>query len=87
MPTYRELFIRNEGAKYDTNLDNAYEKDIPHAADAIQQMLSSLKINGKKTDIFNLASERVRKLSQDFINSRDEDMRLFIKAHDYNIKL
>ncbi len=84
---YRHEFINFENKAF-SNEDLA---DAPNKtgtyAEAISKMRSAFKINGKKVDIFSLASDNVRKLAEDFINDRDEDMRLVIFAHDNKIKL
>lgn len=53
----------------------------------MSQMRSRLKINGKMVDIFSLASDNVRKRAEEFINDRDDDMRLVMVAHKHKIKL
>ncbi len=84
---YRHEFINLEN-KVVSNEDLA---DAPNKtgtqAEAISQMRSAFKINGKKVDILSLASDNVRKRAEDFINDHDDDMRLVMFAHDNKIKL
>lgn len=84
MPRYRKMFIDCEGM--------AFRRDEPSATDtntdgAIKKMQSDFVINGKRVDVFSLASEKVRNRAQDFINDYDRDMRLVKFAHDWNIKV
>lgn len=87
MPIYRKKFVLSEKTSFDQSIEDAYQKDIPNSSEAIKQMQSSFKINGQRTDLFSLASDKVRKRAEEFLNSRDDDMRLVMQARNYNIKL
>ncbi|MDR1337563.1 MAG: hypothetical protein LBJ73_00865 [Rickettsiales bacterium] len=84
--SYRKRFIDREGYEYHHLIEERYGAKIRTAADAVFMMRHGLKINGKLTDIFSLASEKVRRRANDFINSNDDDMRLVIGLHDNNVK-
>ena len=84
---YRKEFIESEGFM----LAREDGKDNPNKTgtytEALSQMRSGFKVNGKKVDIFSLASKKVRKRAEEYINDRDDDMRLVMFAHDNGIKL
>lgn len=88
MPVYRHFFIEYEG-KGRLSWKDAFnpEERRGNMQDALKKMRSHFKINGKKVDIFSLASKEVRKRAEEFINDRDEDMRLVMFARDKNIEL
>jgi hypothetical protein len=85
-PLYRKEFIEKEHFEYHPSLEGRAGEEKNTAADAVNRMKSAFMVNGKLTDIFSLASEKVRERAENFIDSNDEDMRLIIYAHKNNIK-
>ena len=87
MESYRKRFIESEGKGFSQeDLDDNPNKTGSYA-EAVSKMRSSFKINGKMVDIFSQASDSVRQRAEEYINDRDDDMRLVIFAHDHKIKL
>jgi len=86
IPSYRKGFLDCEGFTYDpANEAHAGEQNGTEK-EAINKMQNAFKINGKRTDIFSLASDTVRRRAENFINSNDDDMRLVIALHKNNVK-
>ncbi|MDR2412793.1 MAG: hypothetical protein LBD50_01100 [Rickettsiales bacterium] len=84
--SYRKNFIEESGMEYLPDLESHYKEKTNTESDAIRQMQSDFKVNGKLTDILSLASKKVRQRAEKFIKSEDKDMQLVIHAHENNIK-
>lgn len=85
-PQYRKVFLSRNGFSYNVLLEKWYGEKTSCETNAVNQMQSAFKINGRRTDIFNLASAKVRERAEQFLQSRDDDMRLVIQAHDNGVK-
>ena len=85
--SYRETWLRMEGTEYHQTLELRAPEEKLSAEEAIKRMRTAFVINGKHTDILNLASEAVRKRAENFIKSDDTEMRIVMFAKKHDIKL
>jgi hypothetical protein len=84
MPGYRKTFLEKQ--IFISSLEESVTQDMTEE-EAIGRMRSAFKINGRKTDIFSLASDSVRKRAENFIKTDDIEMRIVVFAHERGIKL